>query len=45
MKWQIYWQIYPLVLASIGQKWQFYISSVRDDIADLLADQPSGTGI
>ena len=27
--WQIKWQIYPLVLASSGQEWQFYISTVR----------------
>ena len=32
MKWQIYWQIYPPVLASSGQAWQFDISTVRDYI-------------
>ena len=32
MKQQIYWQIYPPVLASIGQEWQFHISTVRAHI-------------
>ena len=28
-------QICPPVLASSGQEWQFYISTVRDEVADL----------
>ena len=43
MKWQIYWQIYPPIVASSGQELQFHILLLELIVADEVADLPPST--
>ena len=44
--WQINWQIYPPVVASSGQGWQYLISTVRAHIGKSTGrSTPPGSGI